>query len=501
MRTHTNDYKTAIKEFGREIDSKLTYNGNIIGTEQIYNITPTLHTELLKSVMKEITIESKVDIPVGSEINYQFGVKTRENDVLYYRDNYNYIDYGNYIVKESEYNEANENYTIKCYDKMLYSMKEYTTLQSAEFPLTIREYVSALCSDLDLDFANENDTFVNYNKVLQTDPYANINYTYRDIFDDLSEVTASNICINNDDELEIRYITETNDTIDEEYLKDINVKFGESFGAVNTIVLSRSADSDKIANSIPADLPDENKVAITIRDNQIMNDDNRGEYIDGILNQLYGLEFYLNDYTSTGICYYEACDRYTVSANGNSYSCVMFNDEVNITQGLVEQIDTPEPDKSENQYQYMTPTDKIERTTSLIVDKVNSRITAQAETIDIIATHIITDKDSPNKGDITAVTPINTEEKYFTFNSEGLTIQSNQNGYKRIANETGDYYFDGTTPTGEYTKDGSKQKDLSLFGVYKYGMDEYNDTPMFVAELYTDENGDEGFGHFYNRDI
>ena len=614
MRTHTNDYKTAIKEFGREIDSKLTYNGNIIGTEQIYNITPILHTELLKSVMKEITIESKVDIPVGSEINYQFGVKTRENDVLYYRDNYDYIDYGNYIVKESEYNEANENYTIKCYDKMLYSMKEYTTLQSAEFPLTIREYVSALCSDLDLDFANENDTFVNYNKVLQTDPYANIKYTYRDIFDDLSEVTASNICINNTDKLEIRYINDTEgnnlfdenyyknaeydidvykytksnikgnrilyvraelkssgttqsgmyvflsstpnpnasdskkqriiyngtvtpsagaydftgantlyftfypttltlnnifdnyniwvstnnidykpftyDLINEEYLKDININFGKKYGAINTIVLSRSADSDKIARSIPDDLSDEDKIALTIKDNQIMNDDNREQYIDGILNQLYGLEFYLNDYTSTGITYLEACDRYTISANENTYTCIMFNDEVNITQGLVEQIDTPEPDKSETEYKYITPTDKLERTTSLIVDKVNSRITAQAEEIEIIATNI--DKET---GDVNAVT---TKEKHFTFNDSGLRISAGDNDFNSLSDETGTYYYDGTSKVGEYTKDGSKQKDLALFGAYKYGMDDINDNPMFVGQLYTVGN-ETGFGHFLNE--
>jgi len=80
MRTHTNEFKTAIKEFGREIDSKLTYNGSTIDSENLFNITPILHTELLKSVMKEITIESKVNIPIGSELNYQFGVKTRDEN-------------------------------------------------------------------------------------------------------------------------------------------------------------------------------------------------------------------------------------------------------------------------------------------------------------------------------------------------------------------------------------------------------------------------------------
>lgn len=57
----------------------------------------------------------------------------------------------------------------------------------------------------------------------------NIGYKYRDVLDDLSEVTGSCICINNNDELELRYINNTNDTIDEEFFKDINVNFGEKY--------------------------------------------------------------------------------------------------------------------------------------------------------------------------------------------------------------------------------------------------------------------------------
>ena len=42
------------------------------------------------------------------------------------------------------------------------------------------------------------------------------------------------------------------------------------------------------------------------------------------------------------------------------------------------------------------------------------------------------------------------------------------------------------------------KKDLQLFGIYSYGMRGKDDTPMFVAQLYEDEKGEECFGHFYN---
>lgn len=74
-----------------------------------------------------------------------------------------------------------------------------------------------------------------------------------------------------------------------------------------------------------------------------------------------------------------------------------------------------------------------------------------------------------------------------------------QNGtFKAEHKSNGTYYKDGDSITGQYTKDGSKQKDLELFGTYSYGKNDIDDTPMFVAQLYTDENGEEGFGHFYN---
>ena len=101
---------------------------------------------------------------------------------------------------------------------------------------------------------------------------------------------------NNNDELEVRYINNTFDEIDEEFLRDVNVNFGEKYGPINSVVLSRSGESDNIY------LRDENSVnenglcEIKIVDNQIMNFNDRDQYLGDILNKLNGLEYYLNDY-------------------------------------------------------------------------------------------------------------------------------------------------------------------------------------------------------------
>lgn len=398
MKAYTNEFKNQIKEFGRELDSIISYtlNNEVVelDNEKINSITPHYEGSILKSVMKQLDIDSNYEIPIGTIVNYQFGVKTRDDEVENYRDNYDYINFGNYIVKEVEKQEDTESYLIKCYDKMLYSMVDYENM-NITYPITVRDYINEVATHLGLTFKNINETFANYDKEIaselyltyntDTEQWESIGYTFRDVLDELAEVTASTICINEaTDKLEVRYITETNDAINEEYLKDINVNFGEQTKPINTIVLSRAGHSDKIYLSQPVDLADEAKNAIEISENQIMNFNNRDSFLSDILNKLYGLTYSLNDYSSTGICYYNLCDRYTVSITKyddetdepttNTYSCVMLNDEINITQGLEENIHTDLPEETDTDYTKADKTDRKINQTYLIVDKQNQVI-------------------------------------------------------------------------------------------------------------------------------
>lgn len=307
-----------------------------------------------------------------------YAISSQNYDYAHHLIEYEYLNFGNYIVFSSEKQEDTYSYKIKCYDKMLYSMKPYQNI-NITYPITIRNYITTLCNHLNLVFANSNNTFTNYDKQIPNELYLDnegndLGYTFRDVLDELAQVTGSVICINNEDKIEIRYPNETNDTIDEEYLKDVNVNFGESYGAINTVILSRSAGADKISMSNPANLPDNEKVAIEISDNQIMNFNNRNEYLSSLLTRLYGTQYYLNDFTSTGIAYYDLLDRYNVRIGENIYNCLMLNDELNITQGLEEIIHSERPEESETDYTKTDTTDRRINQTYLIVDKQNQRI-------------------------------------------------------------------------------------------------------------------------------
>jgi hypothetical protein len=374
MKKHSSSFKEQIALLGKQQEVQVIYSlegeEHILNSEDINSATPSYEASLLKSVMKQLELDSNVNIPIGTEIQFKYGLLVDEE--------YEYLDYGKYIVYSSEKQEDTGSYIITCYDKLLYSMKDYEKMDIT-YPISVRNYINAICKHIGLTFANSNGIFANYNKNIPTELYLDsegnsLDYTFRDVLDELAQVTASVICINADDELEIRYINNTNDTIDEEYLKDVNVTFGEKYGKINSVVLSRSGESDNVYLQDETSVKEDGLCEIKIVDNQIMNFNDRSDYLIDILAKLKGIEYYLNDFSSTGIMYYDLLDRYTVKIGDNDYSCIMLNDECDITQGLEELIYTDEPETSETDYTKADKTDRKINQTYIIVDKQNQQI-------------------------------------------------------------------------------------------------------------------------------
>ena len=362
MKVHTSDFKNQLTELGRELRGVITYN-DVTLEEEINSITPHYEADILKSVMKQLDLELTVDIPLNTVINCQIGILVG-ND-------YEMLNYGNYVVYNSEKQEDTNTYKITCYDKMLYSMKQNEDL-GVTYPITIKDYLIALGNKIGLSVASG--TFYNQDLQIPSELYLGQEYTYRDILDEIAQATGSIICLNENDEIQVKYPTLTNDTIDEDYLKDINVDFGQKYGVINSIVLSRSGESDNVYLRDEQSVEQNGLTEVKIVDNQIMNFNNRSDYLQGILNALNGLYYYLNDFNSTGILYYEVGDLYNVQIGENTYQCLMLNDEINVTTGIEEIIHTDMPEKSETDYSKADKTDMRINKTYLIVDKQNQQI-------------------------------------------------------------------------------------------------------------------------------
>lgn len=231
MKKHTSGFKEGIKKLGKQQAVRITYTENnkikVLNSEEINSVTLNYEASLLKSIMKGLDIDSNIDIPLGTQIKFEYG--------LLVNGAYEYLNYGNYIVYSSEKQEDTLSYSIKCYDKMLYSMKDYEHVE-VTYPITIYEYLKAVCNKIGLQMKETN--FANmlrqvpselFMTVNEDGTYSSMGYTYRDVLDQIAEVTGGCICLTLDDKVEVRYINETNDTIDEEYINDTNVNFGEKY--------------------------------------------------------------------------------------------------------------------------------------------------------------------------------------------------------------------------------------------------------------------------------
>lgn len=198
MKIHTKNYKSAISTFGRELDSKITILNSdlVLEKEDLYSVNIITNTDLLKSVMKEVDFESKLQIGEKQEVNIKSGIKVNGK--------YEYINYGNYIVYKSEYKAETNSYTHICYDKMLNTMIDYTPLDIT-YPINLREYINAIATKCGLEFANIVGTFANYDTPINKDNFSNGNYTFRDVLDYVAELVGGWFCINDDDKLEIKY--------------------------------------------------------------------------------------------------------------------------------------------------------------------------------------------------------------------------------------------------------------------------------------------------------
>ena len=364
MKQHTSQLRQELLKLGREIDNVITY-GNTTLRSELFSVTPLFEGNILKSIMKQLDVETSQNIPEGTQINYQLGIKVSGN--------YEYLNYGNYIVYKNEVLEDKKRYKLTCYDKMLYAMKQNEAL-GITYPITIKNYLTALATKIGLTVKSS--SFNNESIQIPDERYVGLEYTYRDILDEIAQATGSIIVINEDDQIEVKYPSNTGENLDAQFLRDINVKFGQKYGPINAVVLSRSGGSDNIYLRDEESVTQNGLCELKIEDNQLMNFNDRDQYLQGLLSAVDGLYFYINDFKSTGICYLESADLYNVTIDDQEYQCLMLNDEINVTGGIEELIHTDMPEESITDYSKADKTDRRINQTYLIVDKQNQQINA-----------------------------------------------------------------------------------------------------------------------------
>jgi len=357
-------FKEIIKKNGKQLDCQIIVDSIVIGKREINSIVPFFNTSLFKSVMCGLEIDSNVRIAEGIQFNAKVGIKFGNNS-------YEYINFENFTVYKCERQEDTESYKIIAYDRMLDSMTDFI-MPSME-KITVRQYLIKIFEWLGWSTAGIPATFVNSTKLIEPKIHNEIGYTFRDVLDEISTVTGSFICIINGVPT-LKYITNTNEVINEQYLCQDDVTIGKKY-FINSLVFSRAEESDNIFRKDDSSIKTNGLHEFRISDNQILSTLERDTFIDELFNYLKTLEFYIFDIKSTGIMWFDVADMFTISAHGNAYPVVLLNDEITIDQDIEEHLYTDEPKEAQTDYKYADETDRKIDQAYILLDKQNKKIT------------------------------------------------------------------------------------------------------------------------------
>lgn len=431
------NWLNGIKQYGRQFNDILdiyeetnskSFSNTSLGTfsqSDINRIEYSVDTDLLKTQMGKLV----VDINKSSSI---FNL-IKKNRMLRYQiqlvdDNNNEIgtcDYKFFIITEIEEQKDKKSVLLTCYDHIIKTMVNYETpkintqdntfiedknyyqytnneyvlytgqrtgsptamglYENITYPITTLNYAGNIALHLKLEGSYAVESVYNTSLQVTSEHYLDSNgnsldYTFRDVLDDLCEVMCCKIVARYYISNNVVYIsysmeelyTNTNRNINENYFNEKNVSIGEKYGPINKLTTNVGIprlDSSSITNN--------GLCEIQILDNPILDQSNGDDFLDGIFNHIKGIQYYTNNCLTKGLCLFTPCEMFNILLDNTSYPCLLLHDSMIRTTGLKESIYTDKPTQNNPDYKYISDNDRTEitsRNAYIIANKSEGRI-------------------------------------------------------------------------------------------------------------------------------
>ena len=434
MKPISNDFKTELLKFGREYENIIgIFDYDVLATEDndflvteddkdiisgvsktdyekelddvdIYSIKLITKGEILSTLMKELDFETTEDIEIGRIIDYRIGLKIPNDDT-------EFINYGKFIVYKKEYDETTERYTYTCYDYMLRSMRVIGSEFRISTP-TINgvDIIKKICEILTFDFddteEDENHKPTVFGMIGHKEQEIDVNtfmqykLTYRDLLGLLCQYFGVSMYMENN-ELKLKLLGNieynedeqewfvNNDeplivaTLDENYLKDSNVAFKNKYGKINALEITGIDESKQQYIQDEESVTANGLTLFTIQKNILFNDTEVWEQhgydmTQDIFKMLNGIDYELNDISTSGVLFLEWLDFYNIEVKGTTYKCLLLNSEITINAGIQESIYTEIPTEATEEY-----TSNPNTRDDIIADSIRARGNVYATNVEV----------------------------------------------------------------------------------------------------------------------
>ena len=513
MRIVSNNLKNALKQPTVQRKGKILVNGNYY---EVYNL------EYFADCYNEGNV---VGNAIASQLEFDLP-SIEKFDTFKYFDgvwtgtDYEFVDMGTFTVFD-EKDEDEFNKHITAFDNLIKFNVPFIDQQN--YPKTVFQELQNICEQAGVEL--ENESIVNGDFIIESNPFIG-GENLKSVLKAICQISGTFGIIKND-KLLLQLKNETNENLNKGEHEPVVWK-RRSYG-INQLVLGMAdVEGEYVLRQDDDDIAINGVHKLVINDNPfVFNEEKRNLAIDNLFEQVKGFGYVPFDLKGEWLNYIEVGDTITI----DNIDTIVLRMNGKSPESLDSIISAPAI--IDSAIEYSNNRNSIENRlnrTEAIVDKANQEISfvvqsvqetqesvndlgEQVEGVTTQMTSLITRTDGVeieiNKIIEDGVDKVTTSNGY-TFNENGLNIyKKNESGfvegYNALHNTEGSYYKDGDTILGQTTKDGSIYKDLVLYGKYYYGVDENLDVSnftksdaMFVSELYTDENGEEGFGHFYN---
>lgn len=362
----SDDFKTAMTQPVKELQAFLNAEEQTIRDEDdLISFKVSGEGGLCKSVMRKLEAKYLGEHNLlGKWISAGFGVKLPSGA-------FDYLNYGSFLVNELTISKDKGDVSIVAYDKMINAMRPYVPL-AIDYPMGLYDYTKILCEACDLELGNT--SFAVHNDwQIERELWENINgITYRDIFVQIAQATASTCLIGGDDKVYFKPINSTGEQITYDNL--FKLKLEDQYGEINSVVLSRTPQEDNVYLSDEASIEVNGLTEFKIENNEILDRDREGA-ITEIFNALKGTKYYPFDATTEGLGWYEIADNFDiVTDTGDVFTTSLFNFTVTIDGGIKETLKTVADTKTQTQYQYATTLVKRIKNAEIIVNKQDQYI-------------------------------------------------------------------------------------------------------------------------------
>lgn len=363
----SNNFKNAMKQPVKELDAfiKIDDNNQITSADDLISFKISCEAGMCKTAMRKLEAKYLGEHNLlGEWVHVGYGVKLPNGT-------YEYLDYGSFLVTEITTSKDTETTSITGYDKMISSMTSYDVMD-IEYPINLYDYTKQLCEDCNLELGN--DSFITHNNwEITKELWENINgITYRDIFQQIAQVTGSTCMIGNDDKVYFKPINQTGETITYDNL--LKLKLEPVYGEINSVVLSRTPQEDNIYMRDEESITKNGLTEFKIENNEIVDKD-RDNAMTPIYEALHGISYYPFEATTEGLGWYEIGDNFDVINDTNDvFNTTLFNLSISVDGGIKETLKTIADTKTQTQYQYATTIAKRVKNTEIIVDKQQQNI-------------------------------------------------------------------------------------------------------------------------------